>query len=56
VVTDGPFVESKEIVGGYSIIQAESLDAAAELAHGCPVLQNGGFVEVRPLAGFSIGK
>jgi hypothetical protein len=56
VVTDGPFVESKEIVGGYSIIQAETLDAAAELAHGCPVLQNGGFVEVRQLAGFSIGK
>ena len=56
VVTDGPFVESKEIVGGYSVIQADSLAAAAELAHGCPGLLSGGSVEVRPLAGFSIGK
>jgi hypothetical protein len=50
VVTDGPFVESKEIVGGYSIVQADSLDAAAELAKGCPALLFGGNVEVRPLA------
>jgi hypothetical protein len=53
VVTDGPFVESKEIVGGYSIVQADSLDAAAELAKGCPGLLVGGKVEVRPLAGLS---
>ena len=38
VVTDGPFVESKEIVGGYSIVQADTIDAAAELAKGCPGL------------------
>jgi hypothetical protein len=56
VVTDGPFVESKEIVGGYSVIQADTIQAAAELAHGCPALLSGGSVEVRPLAGFSIGK
>ncbi|HEV3255513.1 MAG TPA: YciI family protein [Gemmataceae bacterium] len=52
VVTDGPFVESKEIVGGYSIIKAESLDGAAELARACPCLLTGGTVEVRPLEGF----
>jgi hypothetical protein len=51
VVTDGPFVESKEIVGGYSVVKADSIDAAAELAKGCPVLITGGMVEVRVLAG-----
>jgi len=51
VVTDGPFVESKEIIGGYSIVKADTLDAAAELAKGCPALLTGGKVEVRPLAG-----
>ncbi len=56
VVTDGPFVESKEIVGGFSIIQADSVDAAAELAKGCPGLLAGGSVEVRALAGFSMKK
>jgi hypothetical protein len=49
-------VEAKEIVGGFSIIQAETLDAAAELARGCPALLTGGSVEVRPLAGFSTKK
>jgi hypothetical protein len=53
VVTDGPFVEAKEIVGGYSIVKAESLAAAAELAKGCPALLAGGNVEVRPLAGLA---
>ena len=53
VVTDGPFVESKEIVGGFSIIKADTIDAAAELAKGCPGLLTGGRVEVRPLAGYS---
>jgi hypothetical protein len=56
VVTDGPFVESKEIVGGYSVIQADNIEAAATLAHGCPALLSGGSVEVRPVAGFSIEK
>ncbi len=53
VVTDGPFVESKEVLGGYSVVQADSLAAAAELAKGCPGLLVGGKVEVRPLAGLA---
>jgi hypothetical protein len=53
VVTDGPFVESKEIVGGYSIVTADNIDAAAELAKGCPALLTGGKVEVRALAGLA---
>ncbi len=56
VVTDGPFIEAKEIVGGFSLVQADSLDAAAELARGCPIFLRGGSVEVRPLQGFTMGK
>ena len=53
VVTDGPFVESKECVGGYSVVEAATIDAAAELAKGCPALLTGGKVEVRTLAGLA---
>jgi hypothetical protein len=53
VVTDGPFVEAKEVVGGFSIIQADNIEKAAELAKGCPALQSGGTVEVRRLAGYT---
>ena len=52
VVTDGPFAESKELVGGYLIIQAEDLAEAVELAKGCPGLSlavNTGYVEIRPI-------
>lgn len=56
VVSDGPFIEAKEIIGGFSIIQADSLDTAAELAKGCPVFQRGGSVELRPLRCLNIGK
>ena len=48
-VTDGPFVESKEIIAGFSVVQAETIDAAAELAKECPSLLSGGHVEVRAL-------
>ena len=54
VVTDGPFAESKEVIGGFSIVQAENVDAAAELAKGCPALLVGGMVEVGPLEGIDI--
>ena len=47
-ITDGPFIEAKELVGGYAIIQAGDLASAAEFAKGCPVLLTGGSVEVRP--------
>lgn len=47
VTTDGPFCEMKEIIGGYSIIKAESMDEAEEIAKGCPVFTVGGSVEVR---------
>lgn len=48
VVTDGPFAEGKEVVGGYLIIKANDAAQAAQLAKGCPVLElAGGTVEVR---------
>ena len=46
-ITDGPFIEAKEIIGGYSIIKAADLSEAAELAKGCPGLEYGGTVEIR---------
>lgn len=48
-VTDGPFGESKEVIGGYWYILAESLDAAAQIARGNPCLKCGLFFEIRPL-------
>jgi hypothetical protein len=48
-VTDGPYIEAKEAVGGYIIVTAYSLDEAAEIAKGCPGLDNGGKVEVRQI-------
>jgi hypothetical protein len=56
IVCDGPFIEVKEVLGGFSIVQADTLDAAAELAKGCPVFLRGGTVEVRPLQGYTMGK
>ena len=49
VVTDGPFAEIREILGGFFVVKAENLDDATTLAHGCPVLEAGGSVEIRPL-------
>lgn len=50
-VTDGPFVETKEALGGYYLVEAPDLDAAIELAKQVPVL--GGGLEVRPIMVFS---
>jgi len=50
VVTDGPFAEGKEIVGGYLIIKAGDLDGAVKLSSECPIFEFGGSVEVRETA------
>jgi hypothetical protein len=47
LVTDGPFVEIKESIGGYTIVKANTLDEAADLAKSCPIVSEGGSVEVR---------
>jgi hypothetical protein len=49
VITDGPFAEGKELVGGYFLIRADSLDEAARMATDCPIFETGGSVEVRPI-------
>ncbi len=49
VITDGPFAEVKEQVGGYFMILAKDLNEAAEIARGCPIFENGGTIEVRPI-------
>ena len=49
VVTNGPYMEIKESIGGYSMIKAGSYEEAVELAKGCPVLTVGGSVEVRDI-------
>ena len=48
-VLDGPFAEAKDVVGGYSIVEAKDLAHAVELSMGCPILAVGGDVEVRPV-------
>src|SRR5579872_7291850 len=49
-VTDGPFAEAKDVVGGYTLVQAKDLAQAVELTSGCPILDAaGGVVEVRPI-------
>jgi hypothetical protein len=50
LVTDGPYMEIKESIGGYTIVKASSMEEAAELAKGCPVLALGGNVEVREVS------
>jgi hypothetical protein len=49
IITDGPYSEIKESIGGYSIVKADSLEEATELAKGCPALTVGGSVEVREI-------
>jgi hypothetical protein len=49
IVADGPFAESKEAIGGYFLLQVESLDEAVAIAQQCPGLAHGSKVEVRPV-------
>ena len=46
-VTDGPYSETKEVLGGYYTITAEDYDRAVEIARSCPQLEYGGTIEVR---------
>jgi hypothetical protein len=48
-ITDGPFVDSKEVVAGFYVIEAPDLDAALAIARTNPVVRDGGGVEVRPV-------
>lgn len=50
-VTDGPFVDAKEVIAGIYVVDAEDLDAAIDIARANPSARFGGAVEVRPVAG-----
>jgi hypothetical protein len=52
VVTDGPFAESKEVVAGYFVVLAKSLDEAVDMAKQCPDYGLNGIVEVREVMKF----
>ena len=49
LMTDGPFADTKEVLGGFALIEAANLDEAIELAARVPVTRFGGVVEVRPV-------
>jgi hypothetical protein len=51
-VMDGPYAEAKDVIGGYVVIEAKDLAQATELSKGCPILDVGGSVEVRPIQKF----
>ncbi|MBD0300511.1 MAG: hypothetical protein ICV82_09805, partial [Nitrososphaera sp.] len=46
-ITDGPYTEGKEVVGGYFLVNANNYDEAVEIAKGCPDYEYGGSVQVR---------
>ena len=51
--TDGPYLEAKEVLGGYSIVETANLERAVEISKSCPVLMMpGASVEVREMAGY----
>jgi len=47
VITDGPFVEIRERLGGFIVVTTDNLEEATTLAHGCPALEENGSVEIR---------
>jgi hypothetical protein len=49
LVSDGPYAEAKDVVGGYLLVTAKNLDEATELARGCPIFESEGSVEVRAI-------
>ena len=48
-VTDGPYVEAKDLVAGFIVVEARDLAEAVELSTGCPMFEGGGSVEIRPV-------
>jgi hypothetical protein len=49
IVSDGPYAEAKDVIGGYIVIEAKDIEQAVELSKGCPIFEVGGSVEVRPI-------
>ncbi len=51
-MTDGPFLEAKEVILGFYVVEAEDLDGALDIARRNPILRQGGGVEIRPVESF----
>ena len=51
LITDGPFADTKEVFGGFYLLEAHDLDGALEVAAQIPAVRLGGSVEVRPMVG-----
>ena len=49
VVSDGPFAEAKDVIGGFTLVLAKDIDDAVEASKGCPIFERNGAVEVRPI-------
>jgi hypothetical protein len=54
VVTDGPYAEAKDLVLGFIVIAARDLAHAVELSTGCPIVEGGGSVEIRPVGTLAV--
>ncbi len=52
-VANGPYVEAKEVIGGFSIVEVEHYEAAVAIARACPIAKVGGAIEIREFAGFA---
>jgi hypothetical protein len=48
-VTDGPYAETKDTIGGYMVVEAKDMAQAVELSHGSPIFESEGSVEIRPI-------
>jgi hypothetical protein len=48
-VHDGPYAEAKDLVNGYVLIETTTIEQAVELSKGCPIFEDGGSIEVRPI-------
>lgn len=53
-ITDGPFAEGKEIVGGYVLIQAADMEEATRLSTECPIFEADGLVEIRKILSMNL--
>jgi hypothetical protein len=49
LITDGPFADTKEVFGGYYLLDVDNVDAALEIARQIPAIRFGGAVEIRPM-------
>jgi hypothetical protein len=52
-VANGPYIEAKEMIGGFSVVQADHYEQAVEIARHCPIAKIGGAIEIREFANYS---